>query len=454
MNYISIHFSSRLMCPLLAFFCTTVALEPNRSTAAEPYFQETPQQREQRMAWWREARFGMFIHWGPVSLTGKELSWSRQGPRPYDHQALQEIPYQEYDRLYKKFNPTQFNAEQWVSVAEAAGMKYMVFTAKHHDGFSNYHTKLSDYNIADTPFKRDIVKELADACHTKGMRFGVYYSPRDWYHPDYLVGDNGKYNEFYHGQIRELLANYGQVDILWFDHASKALKFWKPAELLSMARQLQPGIIINNRCVAMAISEDPPGPNPFPEDFDTPEQHVGAFQNDRPWESCITLVGGQWSYKPDGEMFTLEKCIEILVQCVSGDGNLLLNIGPMPTGEIEPRQVERLKEIGAWLVMNGESIYGTRGGPFKPGPWGGSTYKDRTVYVHILKRPDGILHLPTISRKIVSHSILNGGQAKLAQQDHGIDIAIETSSFRPLDTIVKLELDGPAADIEPVNVPE
>ncbi|MCX6227133.1 MAG: alpha-L-fucosidase, partial [Bacteroidia bacterium] len=289
--------------------------------------------------WFRDARFGMFIHWGPVSLTGGELSWCRGAKRPFDiggggspietgwDRLL--VPAERYDNLYKEFNPVKFDADQWVKIAKEAGMKYMVFTAKHHDGFSNFHTKVSDYNIMNTPFKRDIVKELSGACRRGGLKFGVYYSQRDWHHPDYLRGDNSKYNQFMTEQIRELLTNYGKIDILWFDSfgQSDLQRDWHIDELLTMARKLQPGILVNNRLAILGSYNK--GPEKYWADFDTPEQRVGKYQTDRPWESCITLVGDQWSWKPNGQMFTLKECIDKLVMSGCGDGNLLLNVGPM-----------------------------------------------------------------------------------------------------------------------------
>ena len=171
----------------------------------------------EKMDWWLDAKFGMFIHWGPSSVAGVEIGWARE-THPFDHPGKGElVPDAVYDALYKEFNPVEFDADALVHTAKEAGMKYIVFTAKHHDGFSNWPTRLSDYNIANTPFKRDICKELADAVHRHGLKLGWYYSTRDWTHPDYLVGDNSKYNDFYHGQIRELLSNYGEVSVLWFE---------------------------------------------------------------------------------------------------------------------------------------------------------------------------------------------------------------------------------------------
>jgi alpha-L-fucosidase len=440
----------KLLGSVIVLWIGLISSVSGAEPAVNPAFgEETAAQSQSRLAWWRDAKFGLFIHWGPVSLTGKELSWSRKGPRPSDHKGVEEIPQEEYDALYKRFNPTEFDAREWVQIAKAAGMKYMVFTTKHHDGFSNFHTQYSGHSIANSPFKRDVVKELADACHLAGMRLGVYYSTRDWYHPDYLQGDNSKYNDFFHGQIRELLTNYGKVDILWFDHVGGNWKDWKFQELYGMIHRLQPEIVINNRGAAFVHR---PADNPTPEiarlvrgDFDTPEQTLGRFNTQRSWESCITLVGGQWSYKPGGKMYTLSECIGILVQCVTGDGNLLLNVGPMPSGQIEPRQVERLREIGRWLGQYGESIYGTRGGPWPNGAWGGSTRKGNTVYLHVLRWDAAPVKLPPLKEKIVRHRLLTGGQAQVEQTEQGVTVSVPAADRHPIDTILALELEAPPA---------
>ena len=390
-----------------------------------------------QMQWWREARFGLFIHWGPVSIAGTEIGWSRGGERRGTG-GTGEIPVEVYDNLYKKFNPVRFDAAEWVAIAKAAGMKYLVFTSRHHDGFSMFDTKLSDYKITASPFGRDVVKELGDACRAAGLKFGLYYSPPDWHHPDYRTERHGRFIEFLHGQLRELCTGYGTVDIIWFDGLGGSAADWGSARLIPMIRQLQPGVIINNRAG-------------LPCDHDTPEQEIGRFQRGRAWESCITICR-QWAWKPNDALKSLRECIHTLVRCAGGDGNLLLNVGPMPAGEIEPRQVARLKEIGAWLAAHGESIYGTRGGPFIPGPWGASTCKGNNVYVHVLdwsRAADGLV-LPPLPGKIVRSAVLTGGAAQVAQSPDAITIAVAPKDRDPIDTLVVLTLDGPAEDIAPI----
>ncbi len=394
---------------------------------------------EEDTEWFRDAKFGLFIHWGPVSLKGTEIGWSRGGERR-GREGKGEIPADVYDNLYKQFNPVEFDAEEWVSIAKEAGMKYLVFTTKHHDGFSMFDTKLSDYKITNSPFNRDVTKELADACHEAGIRLGFYHSPVDWYHPDYRTDTHEKYIEFLHGQVRELCTNYGKLDIMWFDGLGGTSEDWNSPPMFKMIRTLQPGILINNRAG-------------LPADFDTPEQRVGRFQNDRLWESCITICR-QWAWKPNDQLKSLRECLDILVRSVGGDGNLLLNVGPMPNGEIEPRQVERLKEIGDWLEEYGESIYGTRGGPFKPNAWGASTHKDDVIYLHIFEWDEGEkIRFPKIDQKIVSHEVLTGGNANVKQTDEGVIVSMAAEDRADIDTIIALKLDGLAKEIPPKSLP-
>ncbi|MCY3020326.1 MAG: alpha-L-fucosidase [Planctomycetota bacterium] len=418
----------------VASLCLAAAVssaETAPAAGAEAYLKGKPEDVRK----WREMRFGLFIHWGPVSLKGTEIGWSRGGERRGTGGGKGPIPVEVYDNLYKEFNPTKFDAREWVAIAKAAGMKYLVFTTKHHDGFCEFDSSLTDYKIANSPFKRDVVKELAGACHEAGLALGWYYSPPDWHHPDYRTANHARYVEYLHGQLRELCTNYGKVDIIWFDGLGGSAKDWDAANLFKMLRELQPHIILNNRAG-------------LPADWDTPEQTIGKFQTHRPWETCMTICQ-QWAWQPNDRMKSLKECIQTLVKCAGGDGNLLFNVGPMPTGEIEPRQVERLKEMGQWLAKNGASIYATNGGPFRPGAWGCSTYKDSTIYVHVLNWQGDSVTLPAIQKKIVSSSLLTGGAAQVKQSDEGIEISVPQADRPEIDTIVVLNLDGPAAEANP-----
>jgi len=389
---------------------------------------------------WQEMRFGMFIHWGPVSLTGHEIGWSRG----------KETPIEKYDSLYKEFNPTNFNADEWVSIAKAAGMKYMVLTTKHHDGFCLWDTKLTDYNIMNSPFKRDVVKELSEACKKQGMAFGAYYSVTDWYDPNWPVGspaghvkreksDLDAYQKYLLGQITELITKYGPLVTIWNDVPDMYGK--RGEETIALVRKLQPDITINDRTGAGG-------------DYGTPEQRIGGFNMQRPWESCMTVSrSGIWAWggEKDG-VKSLAECLLMVVRAAGGDGNVLLNVGPRPDGVIDPAQANRLKEVGEWLKKYGESIYGTRGGPFKPASWGVSTRKDRKIFIHILKWPEEeALELPVIPGKVKSARALTGGTVKFKQDEKGITLEVPAANRENIDTIVLLELEGSAMDIEPVN---
>jgi alpha-L-fucosidase len=418
---------------------------------------------------WQDMRFGMFLCWGPVSLTGKEIGWSRGEPawgrRPGMRGGKGPTPAKVYDNLYKRWKPDRFDAEHWVKVAKEAGQKYLIFLVKHHDGFCLYDTKLTDYKSTgpESAWRVDVMKAVADACHKHDLKLMIYYSQPDWHHPDYLSEHHDRYIKYLHGQIRELLTNYGKIDGLWFDNLRgrgdnpQAAKLWDAEELFEMARSIRPHLIINDRCGLDA-------------DYSTPEQHVGQFSKERPWESCITL-GTQWAWKPDDKLKSFTEAIRMLIVSAAGNGNLALNTNPMPDGRIEPRQVESFRRIGKWLNKYGESIYGTRGGPFlapdtnirKFGSardkfdlpqgrwWGGSTHKANVVYLHILRWPADTITLPLIKHKIVEHTVLTGGKATIERTNDTIELCVHPNRRDPLDTIVKLVLDGPASDIPVTN---
>ncbi len=384
---------------------------------------------DEAIRWWREARFGLFIHWGPVSLKGTEIGWSRGGERR-GRKGTGEIPAEVYDKLYQDFNPVAFDAEAWVRLGLDAGAKYLVFTAKHHDGFCMFDSRQTDYTIMNSPFGRDVARELAEACHKFGMRLGFYYSQPDWHHPHYQTRAHSKYIEYLHAQVRELLTNYGRVDILWFDGLGGSAHDWDAYRLFEMVRELQPHILINNRAG-------------LPGDYDTPEQRVGRFGRERPWESCITLCR-QWAWKPNDEMKPLEECVGTLVRCAGGDGNLLLNVGPMPNGEIEPRQAKRLRQVGAWLKEHGETIYGTRGGPYAPGRWGAATSRGSKAYLHVLDWPGEQLALTAPPLAIEKAALWDGTPLDIGRNGDRIVIDAPGDGRDGIDTIVTLTLAGDA----------
>jgi alpha-L-fucosidase len=413
---------------------------------AQPAQLETAQQRDQRMQWWRDARFGMFIHWGPVSLTGHEIGWSRGA----------QTPIEEYDNLYKKFNPTKFNADEWVAVAKAAGMKYMVLTTKHHDGFCLWDTKETDYNIMNTPFKRDVVKELSAACKKGGIAFGTYYSTCDWHHPAFPLGSPGgsskkpnpdlkAYDAYLQAQVTELVKNFGPLFTLWFDvPQSYDQAFGIP--MVNMLRKLQPDLMINNRAYSVAGKGSGIGHQLPIGDYDTPEQSIGGFNMDRPWETCMTICE-QWAWKPNDRMKSLEECIHTLIRTNGGDGNLLFNIGPQPDGLIEPRQVERLREMGAWLEKNSAAVYGTRGGPWKSSSHMASTRKGDRIYLHLLRKTDGPVTVTALPVAIKSARLLNGPAIKTSTADDLLTLEIPDGSWDEIDTIIEITIGGDSMDI-------
>jgi alpha-L-fucosidase len=396
------------------------------------------------VAHWRDLRFGMFIHWGPVSLTGKEIGWSRGKPTPIDV----------YDNLYKQFNPTNFNADEWVSIARAAGMKYIVLTTKHHDGFCLWDTKLADYNIMNTPFHRDVVKELAVACKKQGIEFGAYYSTCDWYNTNWPAtspggtikretSDMDAYEKYLQGQISELITNYGPLITIWNDVPNRLGANYgkRGADTIKLVRKLQPDILINNRTGDGG-------------DYDTPEQKIGKFQFDRPWESCMTVSAHNhwaWGGENDG-VKPLSACLDMLICGAGGDGNILLNVGPRPDGKIDPAQANLLEQMGGWLAKNGEAIYGTRGGPWEPAKDIASTRKGNVVYLHVMKSENGRVELPALPRKIKSASVLGGGEIK-TEVAEGKYVLHLPAKRDPLVTVIKLELDGSAMDIPAMELP-
>ena len=380
-------------------------------------------------AWWREARLGMFIRWGPSSITGREISWSRG-----------DYGKEKYDALYKEFNPVKFNAAEWVATAKAAGMRYLVLTAKHHDGFMLWNTKTDPYNIMNTPFGRDVVAELAAAANAASLPFCVYFSPGDWRDPDCRHPQNNpRFVERMHAQLTELLRNYGKIPLVWIDFDGFPNPS-HPRDTATLLRTLQPGVLLTNRLEALHTDESHGRVGPWG-DYATPEQFVGSYCDSLPWETCMTIAG-QWSWKPDDKLKSLRRCIETLVRTASGDGNLLFNVGPRPDGEIEPAQLLRLKEMGAWLQANGEAIYATRGGPYLPTGDYSATRTARAVYVHVFADSPEQLALPALPLAIRTATRLDGTPVTFEQTASALTLEVPKSSRDPSVTVVKLTVEG------------
>lgn len=413
---------------------------------------ETKAERDARMAWWREARFGMFIHWGLYSVPagiwkGKEIpgigEWIMLHAK---------IPVAEYAALAKQFNPVKFNAEEWVLLAKEAGMKYIVITSKHHDGFAMFHSRTSAFNIYDaTPFKRDPLKELAEACKEHDMRLGFYYSQaQDWHHPGGAAagghwdkaqdGDMDEYiKHIAANQVREILSNYGKISILWWDTPVDMNK--ERADMLLPLLKLQPGIITNNRL------------GYYEGDTETPEQYIPATgYPDRDWETCMTM-NDTWGYKStDHNWKSTETLIRNLIDIASKGGNYLLNVGPTSEGVIPQPSVDRLREIGKWMKVNGEAIYGTTASPFRNLPWGRCTRKGDRLYLHVFDWPtDGVLPVPMTNRVTKAYLLADREQSLgVVQHEDHVDILVPGKAPDPVASVVVLEVAG---EIAPVVLP-
>ena len=399
--------------------------------ASIPVFLPTPKPHQTPPASldaWRSNRFGMFIHWGPVTLTGLEISWSRANTNPLCPNNGP-TPAAVYDALYTRFNPTNFNATNWVATAQAAGMKYMVLTAKHCDGFLLWDSKASPYNIMNSPFHRDVCGELAAAAHAAGMKLGWYFSPMDWKDPRFRHAQNPDFIKTMQAELRELLSNYGTIDLLWFDTDGDP-NVYDVTNTYAMCRSLQPGMVINNRLdmgSSAAYTAQAIGPWA---DYYTPEQRIGGFDNQRPWETCMTL-GTQWAWKPNDTIKSLSECMTSLLLCAGGDGNFLFDLGPNSTGAFEQSYSDRIAAMGAWLAQNGESVYGTRGGPYQTGGNFACTRNGNAIYLHLLP-PQTYVTLASLPAKVVSAELLTGGSVTFAQTSNSVSLELRP---RPLPTL-------------------
>jgi alpha-L-fucosidase len=398
-----------------------------------------------------DQRFGMFIHWGPVTLRGTEIGWSRNA----------QVPSADYDNLYKEFNPVFFDADAWVKLASDAGMKYLTITSKHHDGFCLWPTKFSDYNIMNTPYKRDIVGELAKACKKYKIKFCIYFTVADWHDPDYGVhnphtgvinerADMTKFVTRMKNELKELITQYHPY-MLWFDGNWE--KPWMPSHAIDVyqfIKQLDPDVIINNRLGSNQKEEGVVQPRIS--DFDTPEQQLGALTMDGSWETCMTLCS-QWAWKPNDTMKSLQECLQNMAKSAGGNGNFLFNIGPMMDGRVEVRQADRLREMGTWLGNYGESIYGTRGGPYAPTAEYATTRKGNKIYLHVFDARAKVLTLPALPLRTVNKAYwLKGGVVTHRTGDNG-SIVIDLPAKLPdaNDSVIVLELNGEALEIPVVK---
>ncbi|HEU6448593.1 MAG TPA: alpha-L-fucosidase [Verrucomicrobiae bacterium] len=431
-------------CAAVGFACAARAQDTNSAA---------------RLNWWRDAKFGMFIHFGLYAIPGRG-EWV---------QFNEGIPVNEYAKLAQQFNPTNFTPDSWAQLAKAAGAKYVVLTSRHHDGFALFDDGTNQFTSVHSAAHRDFVAEYVKAVRQAGLRVGLYYSPLDWrfpgfFFPDLYLQSAEAMRDQYHRQMRELLSYYGKIDVLWFDggetdwlsfsHDMSSSQFperkpgehyhgrfsWQGAEINELLRRLQPGIIVNNRAADV------------PADFTSREGYgaLGNFDNRHPWELCVPMAGA-WGYQPNLQPKPLKDYIQLLAKVAGRDGNLLMNVGPDRNGRVDASQAARLREIGDWLGKYGESIYATRGGPFLPGDWGASTCRDKTIYLHVMKWPADQLVLPAIPAKVIHASVLTGGEAIVSQDDQAIKISLPAAARDEMDTVIALQLDSTANTIQPVK---
>ena len=417
---------------------------------------ETSADHDQRMAWFREARFGLFIHWGVYSVPAGE--W--QGKTGYGEWFLEEtkMPVSEYEKFAAKFNPVKFDARQWVGMAKNAGMNYIVITSKHHDGFGMFRSGLTDWCIKSTPLPRDPLKEFAAACKDAGLKLCFYHSIMDWHHPDWgtrrkwndrATGepDMDRYTAYMKGQLKELLTNYGPIGILWFDGEWESP--WtheRGADLYNYVRGLQPDIIVNNRVGKGRAGMSGMDKGKSVGDYGTPEQEIPptGFGSGVDWESCMTM-NNHWGYnKNDQNWKSSTILIRNLIDCASKGGNYLLNIGPTSDGIFPAASVERLADIGRWMKINHDAIYGTTASPFRKLPWGRATRQANHLYLHVFNWPaDGKLRVP-ISSEIKQASLLAspGTRLEIASAPEGKIVSVPSTAPDPRATVLVLELNG------------
>src|ERR1700689_1462963 len=364
---------------------TTLAQTASVPSAAVP-----PPDHERRIQWWREAKFGMFIHWGLYSILGRE-AWAM---------GDEDIPLDEYEKLGLQFQPARDVARRWARLARESGMRYMVMTTKHHEGFCLFNSKLTSYCAPQMAPGRDLVREYVEAARAENMRVGFYYSLMDWHHPDWRLAKTDpaarkRFVDYTHGQLRELMTNYGKIDILWYDMAVPLdAQGWRSAEMNEMVFRLQPDILVNNR-------------NLLPGDFFTPEQSTAAAKTD--WESCMTINDSWACLAGDNNWKSAQQLVQNLVECARDGGNYLLDIGPRADGSVPEPAVTRLHAIGGWLRRNGEAVYGTQKCRFPHGNIGVYTRRGNTLYTVVYFWPGSTMTVGGVRCKVLSARFLANG---------------------------------------------
>ena len=404
------------------------------------------------MEWWREARFGMFIHWGLYSILAGE--WGGRTDYAEWIRNNAHIPLAEYDKLVARFNPVRFDADQWVSLAKEAGMGYLTITSKHHDGFCLFDSRLTDFCIRSTPFKRDIMREIADACRRQGIRPCWYHSIMDWHHPDYLPRRDweaetrsaegaryARFREYLHGQVAELLTRYGDIGVMWFDGQWEGTWTHEMGrELYRRCKSLQSGVIVNNRVEGWSPVPitDPLG------DFRTPEQEVPATGwPGVDWESCITM-NRNWGYNShDHDFKSLAQLIGLLVETASKGGNLLLNVGPRSDGTFPEESVERLRGLGAWMAVNGSAIHGTTASPLADLPFRVTSKPDR-LHLFLTEWTTDGLKVPGLKTPVRKAWLLADREQRalrVSNEGQGTMVFLPPTPPDPICSVVVLDLE-------------
>jgi len=382
-----------------------------------------------RLDWFREARFGMFVHWGLYALHGRgEWAISREA-----------WPMEDYVGLAERFTADHYDPAEWARVAKDAGMRYVVLTTKHHEGFCLWDSPTCSFNAVNSGAKRDLLRPFVEAVRAAGLKVGFYYSLGDWFNQDWFRGWQGdaaareRFMAYTHTLVRELMTGYGRIDVLWYDLPQCYTPAeWRAVELNAMVRQLQPGILINNRAYTT-------------EDFATPEQHVAAAPRGRPWEACMTL-NHNWGYCPSDHDYKSPKQVALnLANVASGDGNLLLNVGPDPTGRIPERSRAILASVGAWLRTHEVAIRGTERNPLMWYHFGPTTVRGHTLFCFLDKYHGETVHIGGLARRVQSAHVLSSGQRlRVTQQDRRTAISgLPATEPDPVLTVLQLELDGP-----------
>jgi len=421
--------------------------DPAKSADTHPI--KSGAQQDSKMAWWREAKFGMFVHWGIYSVVGGQYKGQKLPNSAEWMMNKGEVPIVEYEKYAAQFNPTEFDATEFVARAKRAGMKYLVITAKHHDGFSMFGSKATPYNVVDaTPFKRDIMKELAVACREQGIRFGFYYSQcQDWHHPGGLGNHWDKtlkkvsFDEYVRDkavpEIKQLLTEYGPVSIFWWDTPRKMSK--ESFDSLHSLTGLQPGVITNDR-----LGKDTVGDHKTYERSIPPQGPI----NGQDWEVCMP-ISGSWGYKKSDTDFKSEKkLIQNLADIASKGGNYLLNVSPTGTGALLPQATERLEAIGRWMDVNKESIHGTTASPIGKPDWGRCTKKvfpgGATLYLQVFDWPkNGSIVVPGLKNKVKQCYLMSNWNAlKTESVDDGVKVSLPTEATDPNVSVIVMHVEG------------